>query len=240
MQYLRSILYIIVIYVMMAMMGVVFTPLALLRKSGARLACKTYARSAIWLARVMLGLRVEVRGKVPAGEVVVAAKHQSFMDILIIFDALPHPKFIMKKELLWTPFIGLYAKRLGCIPVDRGKKGTAIAQMVKDVSTEFQEPGQLVIYPQGTRVSPGDHQRYKVGTGVLYDGLGWPCVPVATNVGVFWPKHGILRKPGLAVVEFLDPIAPGAEVNTFMGQIETVIEDRSNGLMREAGFDGLD
>ena len=240
MQYLRSILFLITIYAMMAVLGLVFTPYAILRKSGARMACKTYARWAIWLARVMVGLKTEVRGAVPQGEVVVAAKHQSFFDILIIFETLPHPKFIMKRELMWTPIIGLYAKRLGCIPVDRGKKGAAIAKMVKDVSAEFTEPGQLVIYPQGTRVPPGTHKRYKVGTGVLYEGLGWPCVPAVTNVGLFWPKTGLLRKPGTAVVEFLDPVAPGRDVQSFMSEIEEVIESNSNRLMREAGFDGVD
>lgn len=236
-QWLRSLIFTIVMYVWMAILGLVFTPYALFSKRGALQACKTYARSTIWLARWMVGIRSEVRGTVPTGEVMIAAKHQSFLDILLIFNAVPHGKFIMKRELLWTPIIGLYAKRLGCIPVNRGKKGAAIAKMVKDVAREFEEPGQLVIYPQGTRVAPGVHKPYKVGTAVLYEGLQSPCVPVATNVGVFWPRTGILRKPGLGVVEFLDPIEPGVARDSFMQRLEQEVETHSNALMREVGFE---
>jgi len=156
-RYFISLLFLIQIYVFMAILGILFFPYALITKKGALRACKIYARYTIWCARWMVGIDSEVRGTIPTGEVVVAAKHQSFFDIILIFDALPQPKFIMKKELLWTPFIGLYAKRLGCIPVDRGKRGATIAKMVKDVAKEFEEPGQLVIYPQGTRVIPGAH-----------------------------------------------------------------------------------
>lgn len=236
-QWLRSLIFVIVIYLWMAILGVLFFPYALVTKRGALNACKLYARSVIWMARWMVGIRAEVRGNAPTGEVMVAAKHQSFFDILMIFDAVPHGKFIMKRELLWTPIIGLYAKRLGCIPVDRGKKGVAIAKMVKDVAAEFTEPGQLVIYPQGTRVAPGAQKPYKVGSAILYEGLGTPCVPVAANVGVFWPRKGIMRKPGVATVEFLDPIEPGVARQPFMAQLQDVIETRSDALMREVGFD---
>ena len=234
MQYLLSLIYVIQVYIAMAVLGISFTPWAILSKRGALVACKLYARYAMWSARWMLGLKAEVRGRVPEGEVMVAAKHQSFFDILIIFEALPHAKFIMKRELMWTPFIGLYAKRLGCIPVDRGKRGGAIAKMVKDVAAEFDEPGQLVIYPQGTRVAPGDHKPYKVGPAILYQGTGYPCVPVATNVGLFWPRTGILRKPGTGVVEFLDPIEPGEGRAEFMARLEEAIETQSDALMEEA------
>lgn len=236
-QWVRSLIFMIVIYAWMLILGIVFAPYALFAKRGALRACKTYARSTMWLARWMVGIRCEVRGTVPYGEVVVGAKHQSFLDIIMIFAAVPHGKFIMKRELLWTPIIGLYARRLGCIPVDRGKRGAAVAKMVKDVAREFSEPGQLVIYPQGTRVAPGVLKPYKIGTAVLYEGLGFPCIPVATNAGVFWPRSGVLRKPGTAIVDFLDPIESGVARNDFLERLEDMIETRSNALMREAGFD---
>lgn len=236
-QWVRSLIFTITIYAWMLILGIVFAPYALFAKRGALRACKTYARTTMWLARWMVGIRCEVRGTVPDTEVVVGAKHQSFLDIIIIFAAVPHGKFIMKRELLWTPVIGMYARRLGCIPVDRGKRGRAVAKMVKDVAKEFSEPGQLVIYPQGTRVAPGARKPYKVGTAVLYEGLGFPCIPVATNAGVFWPRTGILRKPGTAIVDFLDPIEPGVERESFLERLEDVIETRSDALMREVGFE---
>jgi 1-acyl-sn-glycerol-3-phosphate acyltransferase len=138
---------------------------------------------------------------------------------------------------MWTPVIGLYAKRLGCVPVDRGRGGAAMARMIKDVAAEFRDPGQLIIYSQGTRVAPGHKKPYKVGTAVLYRDLGNPCVPAATNVGLFWPRKGILRLPGLAVVEFLDPIPPGMAKAEFMAHLEQVVEARTDDLMREGGFE---
>ncbi len=235
-QWMRSLFYVVQLYLMMFLVGVLFAPFALMSKHGARRACKFFARWAIWSAGWIIGLKTEIRGEVPTGEVIVAAKHQSFFDILIIFNALPQAKFIMKRELMWTPFIGAYAKRLGCIPVNRGRRGGAIAKLVQDVAREFAEPGQLVIYPQGTRVTPGDQKPYKIGCGVLYSELRQPCVPVATNVGLFWPRKGVLRKPGLATVEFLDPINPDMSKDAFMGVLETTIETRSNTLMAEQGF----
>lgn len=236
-QWVRSLIFMIVIYVWMLILGIAFLPYALFSKNGALKACKTYAKSTMCLARWMVGIRCEVRGNAPTNEVVIGAKHQSFLDIIMIFDAIPHGKFIMKRELLFTPVIGMYARRLGCIPVNRGKRGAAVAKMVKDVSKEFSEPGQLVIYPQGTRVAPGAKKPYKVGTAILYEGLGFPCVPVATNAGVFWPRTGVMRKPGLAIVDFLEPIKPGVARDEFLARLEEVIETRSNELMREVGFD---
>ncbi len=236
-QWLRSLVYVIQIYAMMPVIGLAFAPWALFSRTGARVCCKTYSRWVFWSARWMVGIRCEVRGPVPRGEVLIAAKHQSFLDIMMIFTALPTAKFIMKKEILWTPVIGQYARLLGCVAVDRGKRGAAIEKMVKDVRAGRQEAGQLIIYSQGTRIAPGVKAPYKVGTGVLYEQLAQPCVPVATNVGVAWPRHGIYRHPGVAVVEFMQPIAPGLARAEFMAELETRVEEKSNTLMAEAGFE---
>ncbi len=235
-RWIKSLVFVGQMYLMMLVIGLVYLPYALASRNGARAACKAYCRWVLWTARWMVGLHSEVRGPVPTGEVLLAAKHQSFLDILIIFNAVPSGKFIMKREILWTPIIGLYAVRLGCVAVDRGKRGAAIRKMSEDVKKGRADAGQLIIYSQGTRVAPGVKAPYKVGTGVLYEQMGQPCVPAATNVGVFWPRTGIYRKPGLAVVEFLPPIAPGLGREAFMQQLESSIETRSNALMREAGF----
>ena len=235
-QYLRSLVFVGQIYLMMLVMGLVFAPYAILSPNGARYACKTYCRWVKWTMGWMVGLRYDVRGDIPTDEVMIAAKHQSFLDIILIFHAVPAAKFIMKRELLWAPVIGIYAKRLGCIPVERGKRGAAIQKMVDDVHAGRARPGQLVIYPQGTRIPPGVKAPYKVGTAILYEQLEQPCVPVATNVGLFWPKRGIMRKPGVAVVEFLPPLDTGLDRGAFMEALETRVEAQSNALMREAGF----
>lgn len=236
-QWVRSLLFAGQIYLMLAVISLLFFPWALVSPKGARMAAKTYSRWVRWTARWMVGLRTEVRGTPPVGDVLIAAKHQSFLDILLIFGAVPAGRFIMKREILYTPFIGQYALRMGCISVDRGKRSVAIKKMVADVARSKANPGQLIIYPQGTRIAPGVKAPYKIGSGALYGELGQDCVPVATNVGVFWPRKGIMRKPGLAVVEFLPPIKAGLDRATFMARLEREVETASNALMNEAGFD---
>lgn len=235
-RWVLSLIFIVQMYLAMAVIAIVFAPWALFSRNGAYKAMHFYCAWVIFTLRLLCGLRCEVRGTPPTGEVIVAAKHQSFLDILMIFHAVPHGKFVMKRELMWTPFLGQYARRIDCIPVNRGKRGAAIAKMKADVLAGTAYPGQLIIYPQGTRVAPGVAKPYKVGTGLLYEQLGQPCVPVGTNVGVFWPKRSILRKPGVAVVEFLPPIAPGKPIPEFMQQLEADVEQSSNRLMRDAGF----
>ena len=235
-RWLLSLIFIAQMYLMMAVIAVAFAIPALLSRNMAFTAIHAYCNWVRASARILIGLRSEIRGPVPQGGVIIAAKHQSFFDIILLCSVLPRPKFIMKRELIWAPFVGQYALRIGCIPVNRGKRGAAIAKMKADVQKGTDQPGQLVIYPQGTRVAPGVTMAYKLGTGLLYDQLGQMCIPAATNVGVFWPRHGILRQPGLAVMQFLPAIAPGMAAPEFMKHLETQIETASTALMREAGF----
>ena len=235
-RWLMSLLFIIQMYLAMVIFAFAYAPYAILSRNGAWAGIHAYCRYVRLTAHLMVGLRSEIRGQVPEGEVLIASKHQSFFDIILICSVVRRPKFIMKKELRWAPLLGFYAWRIGCIPVDRGKKGRAIAEMKKAVAAGSAVPGQLIIYPQGTRVAPGKPMPYKVGTCLLYQQMTQPCIPAATNVGVFWPRHGIYRKPGLAVVEFLPAIPPGRSVADFMAELERVIETASDTLMAEAGF----
>jgi len=238
-QLFVSFIFIIQMYLMMVLMAIFFTPLAVFSKTWVFRAIHTYTGWVCWTADWMLGLRSEIRGEVPTGEILIASKHQSFLDILMIVHAVPRPKFIMKKEIIWTPIVGFYAKRMGCVSVDRGKRSVAIKKMVAGVKSGTHDPGQLIIFPQGTRVAAGATRAYKIGTAVLYQETGQDVVPAATNVGVFWPRHGIYRKPGLAVVEFLPAIRQGKSIEEFMALLENTIETHSNRLMKEAGFDAL-
>ena len=237
-QYIRSLIFNLVIYGGMLVLGILFFPFALFSREWAFRACFTWCRLARWSARWILGLKTEVRGTPPKGGVMVAAKHQSFLDIILIFGAMDRPRFIMKRELIYAPFLGVYALRIGSIPVNRGKRGAAIKKMKEVLTKSLAEPGQLIIYPQGTRVAPGVSKPYKVGTGVTYEALAQTCVPVAVNCGYFWPRRGILKKPGTAVVEFLEPIEAGLPVKAFMERLEIVVEENSDRLLEEAKANG--
>ncbi len=235
-QWVRSLLFVISVYVAIAVVGLGLFPWAVVSRKGARTGCMSVCHFVRWAAPWMIGLKTEIRGTPPDYECIVASKHQSFLDVFLVFSAVPAGKFIMKRILMYSPIVGQYGLRIGCIPVDRGKRGAAIKQMVEGVKKGAATPGQLIIYPQGTRIAPGVKAPYKIGTAVLYEQLGQPCVPVAANVGLFWPKRGIYRKQGTAVVEFLEPIAPGLPRDEFLKLLETRIESASNRLNEEAGF----
>ena len=222
---LRGALFLFLAYGAIALVAFAYLPWAIRSRAGAVAGAKTWCRIVRHLARTLVGIETEVRGIPPTGEVLIASKHQSFLDIILIYGAVPHGKFIMKREILWAPVLGQYALLMGCIPVDRGKRGQAMRRMVADVRAGRADPGQVVIYPQGTR-----------GTAILYAEIGQPCVPVACNVGLFWPRSGVALRPGRAVVEFLEPIPPGLRLAEFMARIEAEIEPASDRLMAEAGL----
>ncbi len=237
-QWLRSLVFNAMMYVMMLFVGLAYLPWAIVSPDGALAGCHRYCVIVRWMAGWMIGLRTEVRGTPPTDEVMIAAKHQSFLDVIVIFGSVPRGKFIMKAILKYAPILGWFGLRIGCVPVDRGKRGAAIKRMLSDVQSGKIQGGQLIIYPQGTRVAPGVKAPYKAGTAALYGQLNQPCVPVATNIGVFWPKRGVYRKPGNAVIEFLPPIAPGLANDEFLARLESDIEGHSNRLNAEAGFAG--
>lgn len=233
-QWVRSLIFIAQMYLMLGIIGFGGIPFALIRRDAVYEVVRAYCNWVRWTASWMIGLKTEIRGDIPSGPVIVAAKHQSFLDILMIAGSVPRMRFIMKKELRWAPVIGLYARWTHTIPVDRGKKGQAIKDMVKAVVNGPKEPSQLVIFPQGTRVAAGVKKPYKIGAAVLYEKTGQTVIPAATNVGMFWPRRSLLRKPGLAVVEFLPALEPGKGTRAFMQQLETSIETASDRLMAEA------
>lgn len=233
-QALRSLLFVLQMYGALLLIGLLYLPWALWHRHGAVAACHAYAAWVRLSAHYIIGLRSEIRGAPPKDEVLIAAKHQSFFDILMIYSAVPQAKFIMKKELTYVPILGWYARRLGCVPVDRGKRGAAITAMMAAVKAGQVDPGQLVIYPQGTRVAPGVKAPYKIGVALIYAQLGQACVPVATNVGHFWPRRSFYRRPGTAVVEFLPALPPGLPQEAFMAKIESAIETASEKLAAEA------
>jgi 1-acyl-sn-glycerol-3-phosphate acyltransferase len=237
-QMVRSVLFNLVMYITLPLVGLFYLPWLIVSPKGAIAGCHRYCAIVIWMAGWMIGLRCEVRGTPPTDQAMVAAKHQSFLDVLMIYHAIPRGKFIMKDILKFAPVIGQFGLRIGCIPVKRGRRGAAIKKMLTDVKNGTVLPGQLIIYSQGTRIAPGVKAPYKIGTGALYKEMDQPCYPVATNVGVFWPKRGLYRAPGVAVVDFLPPIAPGMPIAAFMKKLESDVEARSDALAQEAGFHG--
>lgn len=236
-QWLRSFIFAAQMYLMLPLMALAFVPFAIFDRKFAYTFVKTYSSYCRWTLAWMVGLKTEVRGEVPTDVCMVASKHQSFLDVLLFLSVAWHPRVIVKREVHYLPVFHFFGARIGNVPINRGTRGKAIAKMKADVESGKNLPGQLLIYPQGTRVAPGVKAPYKIGVGLLYEQTEMDCVPVATNVGMFWPKRGVYRKQGTAVLEYLPRIAAGMPRKEFMAEMEQVIEAASDELMREAGLD---
>ena len=229
---LRSLLFVALFYVWSAVVAISITPLLLGPRIWVLKALDFWAGGVIALLRIA-GIRVEVRGRehIPTGAALVAPKHQCMFDVFAQFTWLPDACFVLKKELMWIPFFGWYAQKARMIVVDREGHAAALKKLVRDAKDRFAHDRQLIIFPEGTRGEPGVAGDYKPGIAALYRELDLPVHPVATNSGVHWPKHGFLRKPGLIVFEYLEPIPPGLKRAEFMRILEERIETASNRLL---------
>jgi 1-acyl-sn-glycerol-3-phosphate acyltransferase len=198
---------------------------------------RSYARSSLWLLRVICGTEVCWRGteNIPQGACIVACKHQSAWETFALYTVLEDPIYILKRELMWIPLFGWYTWKAGLIPVDRSAGMAALARMTARAQKAMAgpRPRQLVIFPEGTRRMPGAEPNYKPGIVHLYAKIGLPCVPAALNSGLFWPRRSLVRLPGTIVVEFLPPIAPGFDRTGFLAHLQDTIEDASARLLQE-------
>ncbi|WP_245894662.1 lysophospholipid acyltransferase family protein [Paracoccus indicus] len=237
-QYIQNILYYLHVALATVVIGLIGLPQMRHGRAGANRVATRWIGYMIWAAKLHLGLTCEIRGTPPTGDCIIAAKHQSFWDILVIAHAVPRRAFIMKREVMRVPVMGWYAWKVGCIPIDRGRGRDAMAVMSAEVKDRMagEGVGQLIIYPEGTRTLPGQRKPYKHGVASLRAGTGLPVVPVAVNAGMFWPRSGWGIRRGRAVIEFLPAIEPDAPQAGLMKQLESRIETASDRLMAEAGL----
>ena len=195
-----------------------------------------WARVVLVLLRVLVGLDHEIRGldRVPRGACIVAMKHQSAWDTIIPLVLFRDHAAVAKRELLLLPFYGWYAARAGSISVDRKAGSSALRRLVAAARPVAAEGRPIVIFPEGTRVSPGAHLPYLPGVAALYQALALPLVPAAVNSGYFWGRRSFLKYPGRIVLEFLEPIPPGWPRRRVMAELERRIETATAALLREA------
>lgn len=186
-----------------------------------------WARVIIALLAVLAGLRYEVRGAGLRlrGPAIYAFKHQSALDTLLLPLLIPDPAIVLKRELLFIPLFGWYLAKTRQIAIDRRGGGAALKRMLRAAQHCLAEGRSLTIFPEGTRVPPGERRPYHAGVAALYGQLGVPVVPVALNSGLFWPRRSFVKKPGLVTVEFLPAIPPGLSRKDFLAELERRTED---------------
>lgn len=234
--FLRSLLYNVLFYLWLVILLILAIPTFVMPPGAILGVAKFWARSSIWLLRVICGTKVEYRGveKIPSGPLVVASKHQSMWETFALLQFFEQPLYILKRELEWIPFFGWYLKKAGMIGIDRAAGSRSLLKMARQAREEVNKGRQLIIFPEGTRMPVDAPPSYKPGVGQIYVNCGVTCLPVALNSGLFWPRRTFLRYPGTLIVEFLDPLPPGLSRNDFIARISTVIEEATQRIVETA------
>jgi 1-acyl-sn-glycerol-3-phosphate acyltransferase len=239
MKGLRALLFNLAFWIDTALLGVLGLPFLLTPRRTAMRFGRFWAQTVLALLKLIVGLDGEIRGRehIPSGGCLIAMKHQSAWDTLILPPFLGDPAVVVKRELQFVPFYGWYATRAGSIFIDRKGGAGALRRMLAAAKRAVAMGRPVVIFPQGTRTAPGEavaDAPYQPGVAALYRELAVPLVPAAVNSGLYWGRRAFVKRPGRIVLEFLEPIPPGLPRREVMAMLETRIEAAAAALEREA------
>ena len=169
---------------------------------------RSWARLQFWLLQKVCGLTftVEGRERIPAGNHIVMSNHTSAWETIAQFLIFPPQVWVLKRELLWIPFVGWGLKLLRPIAINRGEGHRAVNQVVEQGKARLMDGLWIIIFPEGTRVVAGETRKFGVSGALLAIASGKRVVPLSHNAGVFWPRRGFLKKPGTIRVVIGEPI----------------------------------
>jgi 1-acyl-sn-glycerol-3-phosphate acyltransferase len=237
---IRSTVFNISFLVVTAVLSILYVPGLLLPRRFFVKLVRFWLRVVTFLEYGLLNLRYEVRGRenIPAsGPYIIASKHQSEYETFKAHLLFDDPAIVLKKELLRIPFFGAYLRKAGVLAIDRSTPERAL-RSIQSGALEIKKQGRpLLIFPQGTRVSPDqgiDVKPYKPGIARVQDVTQLPILPVALNSGIFWPKNSWVKSSGTVIFEILPPIPPGHSRANLMSTLQDLIETRSSSLVAEA------
>ena len=188
---------------------------------------RTYTRVMLEWARLSLGIRYEVRGweHVPAAPAIIMAKHQSAWETLFLDAKFPDQCWIVKKELLWLPFVGWGLMAIRCIAIDRSSGAAAREQIVQQGAERLKDGIWVTIFPEGTRMAPGKVGRYGIGGALLATRTGTPILPIAHNAGEYWPRYAFRKRAGTVRV-VIGPLiqTAGRDILSVNNEVQAWIE----------------
>jgi 1-acyl-sn-glycerol-3-phosphate acyltransferase len=232
----RSIAFNFLFYTALVVLMIMGLPTILAGRRGIFALASLWRAVSVWLLEHICGLRLEYRGveNIPRGGVLIAAKHQSFLETFALLKYAPDFAIILKRQLTYIPLFGLYLIVSKQISIDRARGRQALRQIAAATKPVLAAGRQIFIYPEGTRRPPGAPPKYRLGAAAIYAESGTPCLPVAVNTGLFWRRRGFMRRPGVAVIEYLPPIEPGLDRGEFAARLQNAIEVACARLNAEA------
>jgi len=192
-----------------------------------------WSRLVIWLARIVLGIRFQVEGRehLPSVPSVILAKHQSAWETMAFQVIFPPQVHVLKRELLWIPFFGWGLALMSPIAIDRSRGVKALRAIARRGRVRLEQGFWIVVFPEGTRVRPGERRPYQLGGAWLAAAAGAPVVPVAHNAGLVWPRNAFLKRPGTVTIR-IGPMIDGAgrDPKALNDMAEAWIEEQQKAL----------
>lgn len=192
---------------------------------------RSWAHVHRWCARWVLGIHTVVEGTIPAGPFLFASKHQSMFETLDLLVILEDPAVVVKRELADIPFFGQVARLYGVIPVDREGSAKELRRMMRAAADARKARRRVLIFPEGTRVAPGEEPPLRPGFAGLYKQLGLAVVPIALDSGLVSPRNSFVKRPGIVTMRFGEPIPPGlprAEVEARVHAAINALEEKAS------------
>ena len=188
----------------------------------------SYARTMIWLLKVICGIRHRVTGleNIPENPCVVLCKHQSAWETLALQVIFPPQAWVLKRELLWLPFFGWGLAMTSPIAINRSDGKSAVKQLLRQGKERLAQGFFVVIFPEGTRIPFGERGKYKIGGALLAASAGVPVLPVAHNAGRLWGRNSFIKRPGLITMSIAAPMATaGLKADEINSRTEAWIEN---------------
>ncbi|MBV9698007.1 MAG: 1-acyl-sn-glycerol-3-phosphate acyltransferase [Gammaproteobacteria bacterium] len=193
---------------------------------------RIYAAAILWVLRWSCGLTHRIEGEpIPEGCHIAFWKHSSSWETIAMMRLFPRQVWVLKRELLWIPVVGIGVRQMHAIAIDRKAGHSAVAQVIEQGRERLAEGDWVIIFPEGTRMAPGETRRYGVSGTLLAQETGRLIVPVAHNAGSYWPRRGLRKRPGVIRVVVGPPFsAAGREVRALNEEIQAWIESTVKSL----------
>lgn len=230
-DWLRSVLYLVAFLSWTVFCCIILLP-CLVRERWTNAGSKFWVKGILFLARIVarVSYRIEGRENLPNAPCIVACQHQTSYETFLLMALLDRPIFVLKRELIWIPFIGWYMSRGGLVGIDRSAGAAAMRKTLRATKAALARGRQVIIFPQGTRTPRGVIVPYRPGIVALYAHSGVPVIPAALNSDYCWGKSRLLKRPGVITVKFLPALPTGLDKEQMLALLQQTIEDASRTL----------
>jgi len=215
--FIRSLIFNTLFFLLSALIGILFFPVLISQSLSIKI-CNIWAKIALYMLNSICEITIDIKGVeyFYNQQFLFAVRHESVLETILFLAYFPNIKYVVKKELLYIPFYGLFVWRCGHIIINRKGRASSIFLMLKKIQNNLNNNESIVIFPHGTRVKSATKVDIKSGTYALYKHLNISIIPVYMSTGEVWDRKGFIKRPGLVKVKFYEPINSGYNKTQFI------------------------